>query len=548
MKDNNKPFINYSFIYLVSCLISFSSLYIFITNGHNTFDWPAVDIIPTIKRYFNADYLKNDFVTNANEIKNPRHFFIYLIIYLSKIFNNNWYLIFFSIKCFLVFFLPISYFSIIYSFLWKRLKNKLSFYSTIVLIFLFLVLSVKNPFYLTIGWWPSIMIQPTPQSTSLFLCFIYFSLKNFGYTKKFNYLILIFSCLIHLPIAFLASIFNLVCTSINSKLKDHTITFSIILIIGFILVNYYESNSNLSSKEFIKYYILESHPFHYSIEHLGSAYHPWTYNFVFYNLVFVAGIIFGFYKDEFIFLKSVRIFLCFFSLLFINHFFTRFITVKSVASVGLTRFYMFSSVLSFIVFLLIFTHYLNKISFYKKKRLKKIKLPYFNLKIAVFTLVIILSFSLNRYYKNPNPFELNNNSYILKWIVNNTKSDDIIASFDKNLEISINAERSTFISPVFTFNEDYIKEYCERKKLLFGTHKDYEHLEFNFSYHEQGPRVFYHLIQPLDFIEISKKYKLDLLILENKLISSSYDKIKRAYSDDKYSIFRLKDLKQYYKI
>ena len=108
-------------------------------------------------RYFDSEFAINDFLTNAYSEFNPRHIFIYLIIYGSKLFHIHWYHFFFFLKIIVVILLPLVHFFTIYIFITKKSQTILSYY-----VFTFLNLPIKLPFI--------------PESNR---CSLYFQLKSF---------------------------------------------------------------------------------------------------------------------------------------------------------------------------------------------------------------------------------------------------------------------------------------------------------------------------------------------------------------------------------
>ena len=541
MKTTDKPYLEKKVIYLLSFLISLLSLYFFIKSGHTVYDWPSIDIVPTIKRYYNEEYLKYDYVTNANTDKNPRDFFVYIIIFFSKLFNDNWYLILFSFKLLIVLMLPVSYFILIYSFVWERLQSSLAFNIIIFSIFFFVAYLIYNPVFLSIAWWKIIDLQVKPESFAILLSFIYYSLRNFYCKNEFLKILIVISCLIHGPVSLLIAIFYLINNFKKNKIKEHLANFAVIAIVGVLLTLYYKSNTPLSNAEFSFYYARACHPFHYSLFHFGSFSYPWYYNFIFCNIVFLVGIIYGISRDKIFMKESLIIFVPYLLLIFIGHFFTAIVPFKPLVSIGVSRFYMFSGLLIFILIIKFTILHLIKLS---KKNLafKSCVLRYITLRNIITLYLLVASIFFIKYYNNPNPFEIKND-LMLTWIKKNTNKNSVFATPSKSVDISIKAERSTFASNIFCFNEAYFKGYYERHCLLFGTIEQQDSLIFSESLSEKSPQdFFYHIKSPENFINLANKYRLDYIILKNEYINKEFKKYKSEFKDNEHSIYSLKSL------
>ena len=127
---------------------------------------------------------------------------------------------------------------------------------------------------------------------------------------------------------------------------------------------------------------------------------------------------------------------------------------------------------------------------------------------------------------------------------------DFISSTDKNsiyigyvnrLDIANIGQRAVLMGNGFPFNESYFKEYQNRKELLFGNREQIDKIEG--SWEGEKVATFFRGKAPIDFINISNKYKLDYVVIESKY-SDAFNKYIPQFENKKVKIYKISDFKE----
>ena len=142
----------YYFLVIISSVI-------FIFNGQTAFD-TSLNIYPFLERYFDSTFLLNDFYTNAVFKSNPYHIFGFVIIFLSKTLNIEWYTAVYILKIIIVVFNPIIYYSF-FNIMIRSLgynANKI-----LLLVFVIILISPLSKLF-SIAWWPPYSNTVIPQT------------------------------------------------------------------------------------------------------------------------------------------------------------------------------------------------------------------------------------------------------------------------------------------------------------------------------------------------------------------------------------------------
>lgn len=544
ISQNNKYYLRF-----LSVIISIYSLKIFIGNGHTAYEVPATDIAHFLERYFNLDFAPNDFITNAYQDFNPRHIFIFIFIFFSKLFSIHWYEVFFLFKILIVLLLPLAHYFLIFSFLEKKIfyKNQFLFISTSLA--LFICYLVKTPNFISVAGWESMQLKVIPQSISFILCsgsiiILNYNSKNF---ILFSYTLFILGCIIHPAIGLFFSaiyfIFNFyrVWTFWKKITSYFLISFCISLLINYLFTN----DFNLSAEEFTYHYAFIGHPSHYVIKYFENFSKPWFINYIYIMSIYLIVLVYGKIRNFKMMLFSVILILTHFGALFLQYFTTELFPVKLITALGPVRFLMFSTI--FIPFTVawicadISKGFKIDLDFKKLIPFKTLDfiIKNLNLRNLIIFYLLIIIFSHIRFLDNP--FETKENT-MLEWIKNKTENNSVFVSFSKSVDINLKSRRSLFISQEFPFNQEKFREFTKRYTSVYGSRMEIEKNPGFWSGEKHNK--YFHSLSPKYFLNLASNYQIDYLVFENKYINKGFFNFEASYSDSLYSIYSLKSIQQ----
>ena len=523
--------VNYLYLFLTATV----SFLWFVRNLGTAYDWPATDIIPMINRYFDSSYLLNDFFTNASSNEpNPRWPFVYLIAGLADLLGINWYVVLYALKILMIVMTPVLYYLVIYFIAGKYIKDKENLRKGQLFIFLAVCAVIYPPVagYFSIAWWSPFFIQATPQSLALFLGLAAIVVKelNGKYSNYVAVILFIAATLMHFANGLFMIVFQSLINykDLRSDYKYYisTYLFGFILTAAFIKV-FLGPKTLLSTADFIDIYCLKTHPFHYHFSEFQSL-SPFSWVFSFWLMFAALSVpILFFYKSgdrklmvlSVVFLSSLIL-----SVLF-QYIFISVFQVKIIAAIGPVRFtqliywmiaILWASILSEMKFLHRFSPAIN------------FKAPFI---VAVFGYFVIGMLRMDAptedlFIQDKDVFEF----------IATTPKDAVFGGEYGEFSHSIQniAKRPVFITNAFPFNEGYFKEHLERTSLLFGG-----------SIHEQrmkGVSIndYYRKLLPEDFFKVSKKRKLDYVVV-GKEFSAQFSDYAPKFENKKIRIYKVID-------
>ena len=296
--------INYKVTYTHLILLVLGSISYLISKDYTAFNWPTSDMFNFFIKMNDSSLLINDDYTNQL-IKEPNPRWIYgkIIIFLSKLFNNDWFYVIWILKVSIAILQPVLLYLLLDSILYKFDKNHNTLKRTLLFLSLFILVTFQNvvPRLSAIAWWIPFYTQPNPQNISWIfgICFLLFS----SYKKKiFSSIFLFVSTLIHPTVGFISFSFLLLIR--NDKLISmENLKFLILMTIPiFILVTGFKSENILSDSRFVEIYSFENHPRHYNFHQFGTFFNL--------NIIFLISVICGFYLTPTIFfLEKTSLFL-----------------------------------------------------------------------------------------------------------------------------------------------------------------------------------------------------------------------------------------------
>jgi len=535
--NNKLKNINYTYLFILATV----SFLWFIFKEHTAYDWPAIDMMPFFERYYDSSFLINDFFTNAisNE-PNPRWSFGYFIIALAEFFHTDWYTISYSIKVILVVITPILYYLVIYIFIGKFVDDeKLQNIQILILLAILIVIYPRISGIFSIAWWKPYFIQSTPQNISLFLGLVAIIAKeitlNNKYYRYISFLLFGFSTLIHPVIGLFVITFYFI-VNYQTILKNYR-QFLYIFLFGFLVPVIfikiaYAPNTTLETLDFIRIYAIENHSSHYHLVNFGT-HTPlnWIYSFILMFILLLIPIIYFHYSKLKDYLIVTYLFLASFLLAILcQYIFIDIFPSKIVASIGPVRFTQFTYWMIVISWSIMLSNlwFLNKINF--NFNFKKIYLLIGGGYI-IMGILMINSPQADIYAKDKEMY----------LFIEKTDKNAVFAGYIKRLDIANIGQRAVLIGNGFPFNESYFKEYQDRKELIFGNIKAVNQIEGKWI----GEKVanYFRTKQPQDFIDISKKYKLDYIVIESKYSSNFKDYIPK-FENNKVKIYKVSDFKE----
>lgn len=530
--------INYTYLFILSTV----SFLWFIFKEHTAYDWPAIDMMPFFERYYDSSFLINDFFTNSiSNDPNPRWSFGYFIIGLAELFNVNWYTVSYSVKVILVVTTPILFYLVMYLFIGKFIDNKqLKQIQIILLIAILIVIYPRFSGIFSIAWWKPYFVQSAPQNVSLFFGLLAIVIKEITLFPKYDnyiYLLLFFiSTLIHPVIGLFIITFyfivnyQLIIKSYKQFLNIFIVGFSIPVV--FIKVAY-APDLLLDTLDFVNIYTIENHSSHYHLANFGT-HTPvsWIYSFLLMLILLTIPMIYFYAKD----MKKVLLLSSLFLLSYIlavafQYIFIDIFPSKVIAYIGPVRFTQFTYWMIVILWSIMLSRlwFLDKLNFnfnFKKSYL------------LIWGGYIIMGINL---------IDSPKDNLILKdkemyQFIKSTNMDSVFASNHGKhvLDIPNIGQRAVFSGNGFPFNESHFKEYQNRKALLYGNIEQLNRIKGKWI----GEKIakFFRQKTPSDFIDISKKYKLDYVVIE-KSFSNNFKDFNPKFENKNLKIYKVSDLR-----
>jgi len=520
--------INFTYLFILSTV----SFLWFVVKEHTAYDWPAIDMMPFFERYHDSGFLINDFFTNATSNEsNPRWLFGYFIIGLAKIFHTDWYTISYSLKVILVILTPILYYLVLYFIVSNFIhKGKLKNIQLILLLAILIVMYPKISGLFSIAWWKPYFLQATPQNVSLAFGLLAIILKEVNWKSNYyNFASLsLFSAatFIHPAIGLFVICFYLI-VNYRSILKNIKFFISL-FVVGFlmpviVIKVIFSPELSLNTIDFVNIYTIENHSSHYHLENFGThTPFSWLYSFALMSILLTIPIVYSYIKKMKNLLILTSLFLVSFLLAVLcQYVFIDVLPNKIIASIGPVRFTQFT----YWMIVISWTIMLSNLVFLSKLN--------FDLKFKnIYLLIVFLGGVIGLVsVDNPKEFIYQKDKDMYEFI-DTTGKDSVFAVYFGNFKLDIPniGKRAVFVGNGFPFNETYFKEYQKRKSLLYGNREQIDKIEGNWV----GEKIakFFRQKTPDYFVNISKKYKLDYVVVE-KNFSSNFKGFSPKFENEK---------------
>ena len=490
----------YYFLVIISSVI-------FIFNGQTAFD-TSLNIYPFLERYFDSTFLLNDFYTNAVFKSNPYHIFGFVIIFLSKTLNIEWYTAVYILKIIIVVFNPIIYYSF-FNIMIRSLgynANKI-----LLLVFVIILISPLSKLF-SIAWWPPYSNTVIPQTFGISLSLLSFIIWD----KKYYFLailFILFASLLHPVVALYTFIFVFSLEIFYLKtINNKSIIFLSTWLLASIIIYMLFPTKSIPNNDFVNLYAIENHSSHYHLSDFGS-YLPsiinWKISYLFITISFIIIYFISNYVHKKNSIKKLVILvLTMFNLaILLQYIFIDIFPLRIVAIFSPIR-YTSSMFWYFII--------LSVILLSNKKNLIIKVNNRFNL--SLFTLIILSYFVF--FIDSPKERLYSNNKDFYDFV--KTTSPNSIFSLPPtslNFEFSYVSNRSTFHGVGFPFNQDFLYEYTERKNYLFGKKNELDLIKGNWIGEKQN--VFYGSLTPDKIRHIRGKFDLDYLVFYKKYLKNT---------------------------
>ena len=530
--------INFTYLFILSTV----SFLWFMFKDHTAYNWPAIDMMPFFERYYDSSFLINDFFTNAisNE-PNPRWSFGYFIIGLTELFHTDWYTVSYSLKVILVVFTPILYYLVIYFILGKFIDvDKLKNIQIILLLGILIVIYPRISGIFSIAWWKPYFIQSAPQNLSLAFGLLGIILKEINLKSNYYNFVSLglfsLSTFIHPAIGLFIICFYVIANylSIIKKIKF----FITLFVIGFLLPVavikvFFAPEVSLNTIDFVNIYTIENHSSHYHLENFGT-HTPlsWIYSFILMLLLLIVPIVYSYIKKiKTLFILSALFLVSLLLAILCQYIFIDILPSKTMASIGPVRFTQFTYWMIVISWAIMLSglYFLNKINFNFK--LKKIYLVIMGGGYIVMGILMIDSPQTTAYQKDKNMYDF----------ISSTNKESVYTGYVKRLDISNIGQRAILMGNGFPFNESYFKEYQNRKELLFGNREQIDKIKGSW----EGDKVakFFRAKKPIDFVNISNKYRLDYVVIESSY-AENFNNYKPSFENKKVKIYKISNFKE----
>ncbi|MCL6274282.1 hypothetical protein M3P19_09690 [Muricauda sp. 2012CJ35-5] len=493
------------------------------------FTWGEQDMMPFLERFFNPEFLAEDFFTNSTVIKNPRWVYGYFLVTIVKFSGISWYKVLYVLKLCFQIIAPILYYKVIVVIAGKFIEpDKLRRMLLFILPCLVLMVFLKEyRYYFSVGSWSSYNPYLHAYNISIVFGFLAIFLKEKQYRPIAYIPLFILSCFFHPAMGLYTMAFYIVflLPDFKKHLKEIQIIFFTGIISVFMVKFLFAGETVLSTKEFIDIYVKERHPWHYSVPDFNNLKGDWRVIFTWMNILFLAPILIGIYKkNKNVWLVSLVAWIFYVMAIFCQYVFIDVLPVKLFAYLGVSRFTTFGYWMLLIIWSITISLFINE-----KKQSTYPSLGKRNFTFIIFTLVFVGIIFID------DPIEeRRRRQWSFYEFVKSTDNNSVFTTYSAkmNTDIRLVGLRAVFIGDEFPFSEEDILEYGDRRRLMYGS---YQNGDYGSKY--------YRKLKPKDFVKIAGKYKLDYIVIEKKY-SSQFGNSKPVWENHKNQIYKLSSLKQ----
>ncbi len=523
MTSKLDPSRNYSYC----AIVAFFGFLAFMAQP-TAYTWGEQDMMPFFERVFDDNYLLNDFFTNSAMVINPRWVYGYFIVAFSWVSGLSWYTALYVSKLLLSIVNPILYFKLSCLLVGKYVSRaKMSYLAPLIVLAVLSMVYIKDyREYFTIASWLNYTQAMQANSISLVFCFCAIILKE-KQAKPFIYLLLFaLGCLVHPSVGLYGALFYILFLIPKYKEERYAILRILITcILAIILVKLVFSNSgNLSTAEFIKYYVLDRHPWHYHVPYYKVQSKDWIETFLTINLLFLVPLCYAALRRN----KNLIILaaLCLFfyaGAIAAQYVFVDLYPVKLLVYLGTSRFTSFAYWMLLPLWIILLADVIKGNGYFVFPNLSLKNFSFIVINLIFVGIVFLDSPKADKYEEKKDFYDF----------ISSTPEDAIFITHltRLNTDLRIIGRRGVLVGLEFPFTENAIKEYNNRFSRVYGSKQE-----------EQNGISFYRKLMPTDFLDIAENYQLDYIVTE-KRFSSPFKSYEPIWSNNEFEIYEVKNLR-----
>lgn len=492
------------------------------------YTWGEQDMMPFFERFFNSNYLSEDFFTNTAAQKNPRWVYGYFIVALSWLTNLSWYTTLYILKLILCIVSPILYFKVVIALLRRYVgKPAMSWVAPVVLLFVVLMVFLDDfRDFFSIASWLNYTRAIQANSLALVFCFVAILCKERG-SKSLIYLAFFFvSCLVHPVVGLFGIIFYSIFLLPAYKNEGRNILGIFITgISGMVCVKLaFGTGSELSTAAFIQYYVLDRHPWHYHVPYYELYVPDWKQYFLYINFLFAIPFCFALIrKRKKLLLLSGVSWICYSGAIAMQYIFIDVYPVKIIAYLGVSRFTSFGYWMLLILWGILLSRFFDKDKEFTFPSLTIKNFGFITLNLLIVGILFIDSPKETGYLKAKGLYDF----------IDKTPEDAIFITHSTKLNTNLRliGRRGVLVGLEFPFVESAMAEYNDRFSRAYGSLQT-----------QPNGTYFYRNLGPEDFVAMSKKYRLDYIVTENDFSNNLGEHIP-VWKNREYRVYAVKNLR-----
>lgn len=439
------------------------------------FEWPSVDMLPSLTHFLHPSLLTNDFFTLAST-HNPRCIFLGVLIGVSRLMRLDALDTLWVVKGVIVMLTPVALHRAMLLMTLPLAPQRRPVLSDILVLGISLV--ILQPHWstlFTIGGWPPLMFQATAHAFAFMLglfgiCSV---LSNTKWQLHLGTILFALSTLIHPTIGALVVLFfglsQLAAGSVSPFTWRNWVVFSaaVVFPVG-LLFFLFKALHPLPSQEFVSQYVLARHPCHYRpTQYVKIFFLSWLQVLTGIVLSLVGLATNAYFRRQWpLFRFSIGAALVISFGYALQYWGVEILGNKSIAIFGPSRIGAFTYWLWLMAFAV-------AMASRDSDSAPPLEPPSLHLGIVSIAVLLIAGLGIRT---GLNPGSRDERSYDLpfyEWIDRSTSVNDVFAvPFWMATMFRSSANRAVLASDDFPFNEDYFHEFCDRKQtmLAIGTY------------------------------------------------------------------------------
>lgn len=518
--------------------------------------WPSSDILPGVCRLLDATCLANDFFASASSGVTPRLPYIYILSEITRIANNGIGGGLAVVKAFLMAFLPIA----ISLFFFASIKTHTEYkteeqwiaspenvmVAVSAPLFVFL-LQGKVGILLSVAWWVPLYFDATPNNISILITISGFLILWLG-GRSLGATFVFLGAIVHPAVGLFSSVFSciLLCKfdSLRNDFRFLGFGFGASFVGAIFIKIFFEAGGAMSAQEFVRIYVIEAHPAHYIPSQFGSlSKMPWMGSFAIVMVGLLSATIILYKLNSTAWKNSFLAFLAYSSSVVVQFLFVEISQIKLIAALGPSRFTMFGAWFVFIFYMIAFLKFFDKNLFLLKisdsihTGITSIRWIYIGSSYLVLGMVVAF------YSFKSSSFDLPDDTKMLATFARTKTSISdvfVLPFYAPRVDFPLKTGRAIFHGNGFPFSENYFKEWNARNSFVNGN--NFEIVKLPGSWIGDKYANHYRSLAPGDFLEESRKYKIDWVVLEADY-SEKFSRCKADFDSPKYKAYSLLAIK-----